>query len=179
MKYSFPKLPVAAIVIAIAAGACIRTNDYPAKVYGYKPIYSTNSHSKEISYSASRPVTHAGKIYLKDHFIYQVDQGTGIHIMDASDPSHVVSKGFLVVDGCEDLAISGHHLYVNSITDLVTIDISDITHPVEVKRLDSTFYNNHLSEVPPSSGYFECPDASKGTVTAWYQDTINNPKCFY
>lgn len=181
MKYSFP-YPITAILgIALFTCSCINNpkRDYPSQAYGYKPIYGVSSQSKEISYGASRAVSRAGKIYLKDHYIYQVDQGTGIHIMDARDPEHVVSKGFLTIDGCQDLAISGHYLYVNNLTDLVTVDISDLTRPVEVKRLDSVLYDYPISQIPPGGGYFECPDASKGTVVSWYEDTLTNPKCFY
>jgi hypothetical protein len=152
----------------------------PSNVLGYKPIYSKNPVTTDVSFKTNQPVQHAGKIYLYNKYIFQVDNGTGIHIIDAAIPSQASRSGFIQVDGCQEISISGHYLYTNNMADLIVIDIADYTHPVLVKRMTHTFnFSADQTELPPGKGYFECPDASKGKVVGWYQDTLAQATCLY
>src|SRR5262245_11564917 len=60
----------------------------PSKVIGYKPVYGTETAAKAISYTPTpRPVTAAGNIYAFRNYIFQVQPGYGIHVIDNSIPS--------------------------------------------------------------------------------------------
>lgn len=161
------------------AGCVKRERAYPSNVAGYKPIYSTSS-SNTFSYTTAKNISHAGKIYVKDNYLFQVDVGTGIHIIDATNPLQASRSGFIKIDGCQELSINGHYLYTNNMADLVVIDISDYTHPVLAKRIAGAFdLLTNDSNLPPVSGYFECVDNSKGKVVGWYPDVLEKATCFY
>ncbi|HEX6428469.1 MAG TPA: hypothetical protein VF008_12315, partial [Niastella sp.] len=56
------------------------------------------------------------------------------------------------------------------------IDIRDITNPAVVKRMEDAFpYVDQ--QYPKESGYFVCPDPSKGIVVNWELQTVKSPKC--
>ncbi|HZE84528.1 MAG TPA: hypothetical protein VE035_09475, partial [Puia sp.] len=72
----------------------------------------------------------AGKIYVKDQYIFLNDIDKGIHVYDNSDPSHPVQTAFLNIPGNEDIAVKGNMLYADMYGDLLAIDISDLHHAV-------------------------------------------------
>jgi hypothetical protein len=148
----------------------------PREAEGYKPIYADPSLAKEVKYQSARTVTNAGKIYYKGGYIFQVDQGTGIHIVNATDPSQADRIGFIAINGCQEIAIAGNYLFTNNLTDLITVDISDYTQPKVVKRIANSFSLSN-NELPPVRGFFECPDKSKGVVIGWAKATLKFPKC--
>jgi hypothetical protein len=53
------------------------------KVMGYKPIYQTESVAKQVLYTASpRAVVTPGNIYAFQNYIFQIEPGFGIHVID-------------------------------------------------------------------------------------------------
>jgi hypothetical protein len=145
------------------------------KVWGSKPVYAARDVAKEIGYSAHKqPIVQAGNIYAKDHFIFQVDVGRGIHVIDNTVPAQAERIGFITVNGCAQLSIKGNYLYTNSMADLVTLDISDPAQVREVSRVPGAFpefqYNYPLVQ-PDESGYYSCP-IYDSVVVGWVKDSI-------
>src|SRR5690349_6883247 len=76
------------------------------KVWGYKPVYATESAAKTISYLPSpQPVVSYGNIYAFRNYIFQIDPGFGIHVFDNSTPSTAHKIGFITVKGCSQISI--------------------------------------------------------------------------
>jgi hypothetical protein len=148
----------------------------PKEAEGYKPIYADPAIASVVKYESAKPVVNAGKIYYKSGYIFQVDEGTGIHILDATNPAQTSRIGFISIRGCQELAITGNYLFTNNLTDLITVDISDYTKPQVVKRVANAFSLNN-NELPPGRGYFECPDSKKGVIIGWRKETLQFPKC--
>lgn len=153
------------------------------KVYGNKVIYMPVSNAKQVSYSALPiPVTDPGKIYVKGNYIYQVEQGKGIHIIDNTNPSSATRIGFISIYGCTEISILGNLLYTNNLDDLVVIDIGNLNNVQIVKRVAKTFpsglYDYYQAQNPPSKGYYECPMADSGVVAGWRKDSILTG-CYY
>lgn len=146
----------------------------PKEAEGYRPIYADPATIKEVKYESAKPVASAGKIYYKGGYIFQVDEGTGIHIVNAANPSQASRVGFISIKGCHEIAITGNHLFTNNLSDLITVDISDFSKPVVVKRIANAFT---ATELPPGRGYFECPDKNKGIITGWRKEMLQSPKC--
>ncbi len=145
------------------------------KVWGSKPIYAAVNTAKQINYIAQKqPLKQAGNIYAKDNFIFQIDIGRGIHVIDNSVTSKADRIGFINVNGCAQIAIKGNYLYTNSYADLVTIDVSDPIHVKEVSRVAEAFpdfrYNYPLAQ-PEESGYYLCPRYDS-VVVGWVKDSI-------
>lgn len=152
-------------------------NNYPAqsKVWGYKPIYGVDSSAKKISYSpAPQQVISQGNIYAFQNYIFQLDPGLGIHVIDNSIPSSAHRIGFITVRGCSQISIKSNKLYTNSYDDLVVLDVSDFNNVHELSRLAGVFveYRGYspISQ-PPGNGYYECPDYNK-LIVGWTQDSV-------
>ena len=132
-------LPVIAFMLLFAA--CKKessTNTKATKTYKlYTPVYKPKATAlASINANPSQDVVHAGKIYIKDNFIYLNDQNKGIHVIDNSNPSHPVQIAFLAIPGNLDIAIKGNTLYADMYSDLLALDISNphqarITHTLE------------------------------------------------
>src|SRR5690606_32695485 len=126
----------------------------------------------------ARSIENGGKIYIKDKRLYQIESGKGIHAIDISNPSDPKKIAFIEIAGCQEMSIMGNMLYANNLNDLVTIDISDIHNVKETDRRKDAFHILDRGH-PPSSGWFECIDASKGEVIGWELKTLYSPKCLY
>ncbi len=139
----------------------------------YTPIYSTTAEIKNaVTYEAPRNLSHVGRIYYKDKFLFINESGEGIHVIDNAAPSSPAPKGFLKIPGNTDLAIVGNFLYANSYVDLVVFDIGDKTSIREVKRLEGVFDNVQ------SFGYSVL--VNNMVLTGWQQHEmvqVNESKC--
>ncbi len=93
--------------------------------YEYEPVFMDRTEmEKSIGSESPRPVTEPGKIYVKDQFVFIVEKGRGIHVIDNSDPEHPTNRAFIHIDGCIDLAIKDHVLYADNAADLVALSVN-------------------------------------------------------
>ena len=146
------------------------------KVWGSKPVYAAESAAKQIGYKAEKqPLLQAGNIYAFRNYIFQVDVGRGIHVIDNSVPAQADRIGFITVNGCTQISIKGAYLYTNSIADLVTLDISNPAQVREVSRVPNAFpefqYTYPLIR-PNEKGYYACP-LYDSVVIGWVKDSID------
>lgn len=163
--------------------SCFTKKPYPApkKVVGYKPIYGVDSVVKKLVYiNTPQPVVVPGNIYIKDNYIFQLEVGKGIHVINNSTPAQASRIGFLTVNGSSQISIKGNFLYTNSFDDLVVIDMSNVNQIVEVKRIKGAFPEgrvNYYNVQPPQSGYYECPRYDS-LVIGWRKDSVYNTSCY-
>ena len=147
----------------------------PVKVWGYKPVYGVEATAKAISFTSSpRSVVSGGNIYAYQNYIFQVETGYGIHVIDNSISSDAHRIGFINVNGCTQISRKGDKLYANSYDDLVLIDFSDLNHIRESGRAKGVFpeyrYFSPIAQ-PPGPGYYECPDYGN-FVVEWKMDSV-------
>ncbi|TDH27299.1 hypothetical protein EXU57_06835 [Segetibacter sp. 3557_3] len=174
---------VAALVLLSACWKPVdfREKERPMKkVWGNKPVYAAMNTAKQITFLVQKqPLHKAGNIYAIGNYIFQVDVGRGIHVIDNSDPVKADRIGFLTLNGCEQISIRGSYLYTNSFADLVTIDLSNPTRPIEISRVPNAFpemaYNYPMAQ-PAETGYFTCP-RTDSAVVGWIKDSIH-ATCF-
>jgi len=107
----------------------------------YKPILMDREElEKSISFSSSREMIQAGKIYLKGNFIYINEKYKGIHVIDNSNPSSPQKVGFIVIPGCIDMAMKDDILFADNSIDLISINLTDDLSQLTVtKRLIGIF----------------------------------------
>ena len=156
-------------------GSCKPESSYPVDVDGWAPVYVSNEENT-INATDARTTEHGGKIYVKGPTLYQVEAGKGIHVIDISDPNNAKKIKFINCVGAQELSIKDNYLYTNNINDLVVLDISDISNVKVANRKTGSLHMVDAT-APPGTGYFECPEASKGVVIGWEQKNIKNPKC--
>ena len=169
--------------IPILFFACTPHETTPNNIEGYIPVYSQDvSTLKKIKAEAARTTVHGGKVYTVGNLLFQVEQDSGIHIISYANPTSPQKLGFIRSFMCKELAVKNGFIYTNNLSDLVVIDINNISNVTEVGRTPDVFPDLGLQYPPKTSQferiYFECPDPDKGVVVAWKKQTINKPKCW-
>jgi len=154
------------VVMMAALTACNdRTKElitYEANVPVYMPF---NEFRASFEKSAPIEISHPGKMYFKDGYLFINEYGKGIHVIDNSDPSNPEKVAFYEILGNVDMAISGNVLFADSYVDLLSIDITDINNPVEIDRLENVF-----PEIVPEGELwypYAMVDKSKGVIVGW------------
>ncbi len=154
------------IVIMAALTAC---NDRTTQLITYEanvPVYMPfNEFRASFEKSAPIEISHPGKMYFKDGYLFINEYGKGIHVIDNSDPANPEKVAFYEILGNVDMAISGNTLFADSYIDLLAIDITDINNPVEIDRIKNVF-----PEIVPEGELwypYAMVDKSKGVIIGW------------
>ena len=131
-------LPISWLLPAIIVlfSGCIkdkvsRTYKIMRPVYADKAVVYNNVKSGPVE-ELSKP----GKIFIRGNYLYINEIDKGIHIYDNSDPGNPRAISFIKIPGNLDVAVSGHYMYADMYTDLLTIDIAN---PLDAKVVDSNF----------------------------------------
>lgn len=129
------------IAITTLFSACIKDTIKRTKTYTiYTPVYKERAVVlNSINGNAGELIQQAGKIYIKDNFIYLNEVNKGIHVIDNSNPASPQQVAFLALPGNTDIAIKGHTLYADMYSDLVALDISDI-HNTKITTTINNFF---------------------------------------
>jgi hypothetical protein len=156
-KIAFILLSVAALV------SCDKSKN---KYTCYEPVY-TNAETFRAPavFESPKSITHNGNIYYKDDILFVVEPNEGIHFIDNSNPTNPINTGFLKIQGASGLAIKDNYLYVTALVDLVTIDVSNYSAPIEVDRQIELF----PTALPLMEKNYPTKtiDKNKGVVTSW------------
>lgn len=80
-------------------------------------------------------------MYVKGSYLYVNEIKEGIHIIDNSNPSAPKFVSFINIPGNGDIAVRNDILYADSFSDLVALDISNPSKPVEIERVKNVFKN--------------------------------------
>ncbi|MGB6036273.1 MAG: hypothetical protein WBG42_08390 [Cryomorphaceae bacterium] len=141
------------------------------------PIYMSFEEWRalDINLEAPRALSDPGKIYIYQNFLFVVDLGTGVHILDNSNPSAPQNLGFIELLGSTDVAVRNDVLYADSYVDLVSFDISNPAVPEQLCRLENAFDSNDL---PILSGYdSSLPivnlNSASGVIVGWKQEEVS------
>lgn len=152
---------LAFIVFAIAS--CDKAiNKYKC----YEPIYTDEATFRTpATFESPRSINKDGAIYFKDDYLFVVEPNQGIHFINNSNPSAPVNTGFLKVMGASGLAIRGDYLYITALVDLVIVDVSTISNPVEIAREEELFPT--ALPIMDKNYPTKTIDKSQGIVTSW------------
>jgi hypothetical protein len=137
-----PLQTIAIICTSLFLSACSKNkNDEKTQTYTIdRPVYKAKSEVlASINGAATTAIEHAGKLYIKDNFIYMNEVNKGIHIIDNSNPSLPVQIAFLAIPGNLDIAIKGNILYADMYNDLLAIDITD-PHHAKINNAINNFF---------------------------------------
>ena len=166
----FIKASVLFFIVAFATTSCDKTSElitYDANVPIYMSFAEFRSSFKK---SEADDISHPGKMYFKDGYLFVNEYMKGIHVIDNSNPSAPQKVAFYEIMGNVDMAIRGNILFADSYIDLLSIDISDVNNPVEIARLENVF-----PEVAPEGDMwypYTNIDRSKGVIVGWEVKTI-------
>lgn len=106
----------------------------------YEPVtVNLQQMRNSVKMEGSQALHQPGKLYLRDPWLFISEAGEGIHIIDNSNKENPVTKAFLRIPGCFDMAVSGNILYADSYTDLLAFDITDVENIRELDRQEDIF----------------------------------------
>ncbi len=145
--------------------ACM--DEYTEEFMANSPVYLTFDELRSsVQKTDSRELKNVGKIYFKEGYLFVNEEMEGVHIIDNRNPSNPQNIGFLEIPGNVDIAIKDNILYADSYVDIVAIDISDLSEPKEVNRLEDIF---PYSVPPLEDEDFRVAeiDEEKGVVIGW------------
>jgi hypothetical protein len=156
------------VLVASLSGCADKTvQRFTANVPQYQSWESFRS--QDITLESARTLSHPGKIYLYQQYLLVNEGMQGIHVFDNSNPSSPVNLGFIPIVANIDMAVKNNILYVDSYTDLLAIDISDIYHPNVVQRVNDVFSFTAHGLLPGYDNAYPMvyPDNSQGVVIGW------------
>jgi hypothetical protein len=111
------------LCISILAFGCIQRSE-PRAYTTYTPILMAKaSLAGSIRLQGPLPIGTPAKIYYKGGYIFISERLKGVHIIDNSNPTNPIKKGFIAIPGCLDMAIKNNTLYVDNAVDLVAISL--------------------------------------------------------
>jgi len=154
------------------------TTTYTYTIY-YDVVYKNKTDVlASINGAANTAVSHAGKLYIKDNFIYLNDVNKGIHIIDNSNPSNPVQIAFLAIPGNLDIAIKGNILYADMFGDLLALNITD-KHNVKISDTLGNFfpYRSYYTNGYPSGQDDKIMVDWKEKDTTITYETVVNTQC--
>src|SRR6187549_1264111 len=131
--------------------ACTPYETIPSSTEGYIPVYSQDvSTLKTIKAEQPRTTVNGGKIYTVGNLLFQVEQDSGIHIINYANPSSPQKLGFIKSFLCKEITVKNGFIYTNNLSDLVVIDINNPADVKEVGRTPNVF-PDLASQYPPKN----------------------------
>ena len=132
------------------------------------------------SYGNTVTLTSAGKIHVKDDYLFVIDNYRGVHIFDQTDNQNPIRLAFIPMQGALDISTQGEFIYVNSFTDLVIVNYQAVINgsfeQSNVTRKEDVF------EIPSFSSFFPKNYAIHGDssdyhdfLTGGYLDAEHRP----
>ena len=135
---------------------------YTANVPQYM---SYDAMRKSVKATAASEILSAGKIYIKDNYLFINEKYKGIHVYDNTNPASPVNLAFIDIPGNVDLAVRGHYLYADNYVDLVVLDIANVNVPIEVARIQNIFPYT----IPEATESYPIAniDQEQGVIVGW------------
>ncbi len=166
MKHNMLLLLAGAALLIIQSG-CVSDKCNNTITYArFSPVYMTETEFEQaVQVEPARVISQAGKIYLKDSYLFVNEVAQGVHIIDNKDPQNPQALSFLRVPGNYDIAVHCGYLYLDSSKDLLVFDLADPANPTLVSRVTNT-----LPHITQYRGY--SADPAKGVVVGWIQEFI-------
>ncbi len=128
--------------------------DPPAECTGTKIACAVGVHT-----AATLDINYAQDVTVSGGYAYMADGGSGLRIIDISDPIQPVLTATVDTDYAQDVTVAGGYAYVaDGGSGLRIIDISDPTQPALTATVDTT----GAGSVTVSGGYAYVADGSSG-----------------
>ena len=137
MKQRIVLTTIAAIILAFSA--CMKdTATIHYKLY--QPIKESMTDIRnKIAVQASQDIVTPGKIAVIGNYLFVTEQGSGIHIINNSNPAAPVNESFIAISGNQDVSVRGNYLYADCYTDLIVFDISNKSMPKKINFIPDVF----------------------------------------
>lgn len=89
-----------------------------------------------------RGIYKTGKIFFGSRMILIGEVNEGIHVIDNSNPSSPINVSFIDLPYTNEFYVENNIIYAVSHYDLIKIDVTDLTQPILIDRLENAFGQN-------------------------------------
>jgi hypothetical protein len=163
-------------VIPLISGTLLTTGSYYCDAsIDYEPLYISYEEFREsVKLEEPKQIEDSGKIYVYKDLLFVNEPKIGVHIFENSDKRNPKNIGFLKVIGNRDMAVKDGYLYLDSLVDLVVVDIEDFK---EVNRLEDIFSYDYREMLGDEVWFRDEIDVSKGVVIG-YKEIKNGSDCY-
>jgi len=135
----------------------------------YEPVYMSHEEFlNSVALEEPRDLSDPGKIYFYDGHLFVNEVNKGVHIIDNRDPSNPQNVGFINIPANKDIAVNGDLLYADSQKDLLVFNISNLSSPELIERVEDVF-NTSAERAPGFTT--QSVDNSRGLVVDWKEVT--------
>ena len=90
----------------------------------------------------TRQIVDPGKIFIDENMLLIGEEGEGIHIFDNTNPSSPVNVSFIQLPYCKEFYVEDNMIYAETQYDFVKIDITNLSLPTLVNRVEFAFGQN-------------------------------------
>ena len=116
VSYSF-------LLLVILVGSSMMIDNNEPIGDEYSPIMiSRDQLENSIQFQEPLENLKSKRFYIYANYIYLVDEGKGIQIINNEDPSNPTPVQYIRIPGCENVAVRNGIMYTNNATDIVGID---------------------------------------------------------
>lgn len=141
----------------------------------------------QIEVESPKPITNTGKFYFYQDYIF-VNDGEGVHIIDNRNPDSPQKISYIKVPGTKDMEVKDDILYVDSYSDLVLFDLSNINDIVPLDVFEDVFngYDRVIPAVEQQVDFYDYGtfDFDQNIIVGWeYSQEIRridpNPPIYF
>lgn len=112
-----------------------------------EPITMAESeYRKTPSFENAREIERPGKIYYYQDYILLNEYQEGIHFINNTVPSNPINERFLPIPGNVDVAVKNGILFADNFTDIISLDISDLSSAIFLNRVENVYPNHGIDE---------------------------------
>lgn len=128
------------ILFSLSSMTCEREDEWRGHSKYKATTMSRLDFENSIKMTAPQTMKKAGKIYLKDNYMFIGDLNRGFHIYNNENPENPVLIGFIEIPGVTDIAIRDQVFYANQAVDLIAFKLNVENQQVQIlKRIPNTF----------------------------------------
>lgn len=132
------------------------------------PVYLSYEELREsVDFTEPESIIKAGKIFVKDQFLFINDVNRGVHIFDNSEPTSPKNMGFINIPGNIDIAVKDTVLFADSFIDLIAIDFQNLPEITIMKRVEDVFPYDPYQMIEDLGVYFGNVDDTQGVVIGY------------
>lgn len=112
-------------ILALVFSFCVKNKEYVTYTI-HRPVYAIKQEVKDNARLQEPTVLkNLGNFVLYGNAMYVVERNKGIHVIDYSNPSSPVNKGFVPVPGNTGVSIKNDVLYADCYTDLFVFQLNN------------------------------------------------------
>lgn len=163
MKSLLPSLQnLVPLLLLLGITSCLNKDcDLSVKYLEYQPVYmEQEAFESVVAVEEPQTIFRPGKIHVSDSALFINDIARGLHIFDNTQPENPRKVAFINIPGSYDVSVICDKLYVDSSSDILIFDISELSNPILINRLKGV-----LQSIVSYRGYNS--DPSQGVVVDW------------